>query len=102
MNFQLIKGSEFSCPTLSEADILDNLDFSRLHHCDIWSIWFDNRCIAHVIWSPCAQYCVGNDFDGVEIIVPHEKIIPTVKGVINYNQLFQLYSMCYCYPVGEG
>jgi hypothetical protein len=102
MTFQLIQGSEFSNSTLSEADIVCDLDFSQLHHCDMWSIWCNARCIAHVMWPPSAKYCVGNDFDGAEIIVPREKIIPTVKGVINYNQLFKLYAMCYCYPIEAG
>ena len=102
MTFQLKFGIFADGRIFSEAINPSDLDFSDLHRCNTWSIWLDDLCVACVDWLPATLYCVGNEFDGAEIIVPHERIIPTIKSILNYNWLFGITKHCYCYPVVEG
>jgi hypothetical protein len=101
MTFRLVKGFQVTNLTLSASENPNDLDYSDLHDCDTWSIWLGALCVAGVNWMPYPLYRVGNKFGGMEILVPHERIIPTIKGILNYNWLFGITKSCYCYPIVE-
>ena len=84
--------------TVAESDSINSLDFSRgTHKCYYWNLWVtcdDGKEVmaARIDWSPSAAYLVYNEYSGDNICVyDHWRIIPIVRAVINYNEMFNYY-----------
>jgi len=90
MSYRLIKGKNPSVGvTLATADYPDALDYSKLHHCAIWSIWTDqNQCLAYVNWSDGRGYQFHNRITGEQCTIwEHRKIIPMIRGIIRGSNI---------------
>jgi hypothetical protein len=78
-------------------DYAEDLDYSRLHHSNSWSVWIvwesESVKIAEVNWSGNSGYIFDDPYaKAYQFIRRHDLIVPLISGCIVYNSIFHRYN----------